>query len=310
MGTCCPQNKCKEHIIRALFRHSRVAITRLCILSLLSVLLIVLDHQQGHLARVRSLLSVAVLPIQYSVTFPEHFYQQLSAQMRLRSTLAKEVTKLSIENLELRQRLQYLLALEAENNSLKMLVKTATKPDEKVAVAEVLEINTTPFSQRIVINRGSRDGVYEGQPIVDVMGILGQVIQVGPTTSVVLLLTDKQHAIPVQSSRSGARALAFGGGTVDSLAITHVTLTADFAVGDVLVSSGLGQRFPRGYPVGVIQSINRKVGGAFVEVAAKPFARIDVARELLLIWPDASSFTADEGPKEPTPEPATKKEGT
>ena len=258
----------------------------------------VLDHQQGHLAHVRSLMSVVVLPIQYSVTFPEQLYHKISSQMKLRTALAKEVNKLTVENLELRQRLQYLLALEAENNSLKMLMKTATKPDEKVVVADVLEINTTPFSQRIVIDRGSVDGVYEGQPIVDAMGILGQVIEVGPKTSVVLLLTDKQHAIPVQSSRSGARALAFGGGTVDSLSITHVTLTADFAVGDVLVSSGLGQRFPRGYPVGVIESINREGGGAFVRVLAKPFARIDVARELLLIWPDASSFTAEETTKE------------
>lgn len=290
-----------------------MAITRLCVLSILSVLLIVLDHQQGHLTRVRSFLSVIVLPIQYSVTFPEHFYHQIAAQMRLRTALTKEVIKLSHENLALHQRLQYLLALEAENNSLKMLMKTASKPDEKVAVAEVLEINTTPFSQRIVIDRGRGDGVYEGQPIVDAMGILGQVIEVGPKTSVVLLLTDKQHAIPVQSSRSGARALAYGGGTVDSLSITHVTLTADFAVGDVLVSSGLGQRFPRGYPVGVIESINRKVGGAFVDVKAKPFARIDVARELLLIWPDASSFTPEDTTKaKDAPETATttsKKEG-
>lgn len=289
-----------------------MAVTRLCLLSALSVLLIILDLQQGHLTRLRSFLSLVVLPIQYAVTFPEAFYHQVAAQFQLRSALHNQVDELSMENLELRRRMQYLLALEAENNSLKMLMKTASKPSEKVAVADVLEINTTPFSQRIVIDRGSRDGVYEGQPIVDAMGILGQVIEIGPKTSVVLLLTDKQNAIPVQSSRSGARAVAFGGGAVDSLSITHVTRTADFAVGDVLVSSGLGQRFPRGYPVGVIQSINRNVGGAFIQVTAKPFARIDVARELLLIWPDASSFTEDDAANDAAPLPAAmkKKEGS
>ncbi len=258
-----------------------------------------LDHQQGHLARVRSFLSVLVLPIQYSVSFPEYFYEKTATQLKLRAALIRELQSLKVENLELHQRLQYLLALEAENNSLKMLMKTASNPNEKIAVADVLEINTTPYSQRIVINRGRADGVYEGQPIVDAMGILGQVIEVGPKTSVVLLLTDKQHAIPVQSSRSGARALAFGGGAVDKLNITHVTLTADFAVGDVLISSGLGQRFPRGYPVGVVQSINREGGGAFIVVTAKPLARIDVARELLLIWPDSSSFATEDEEKQP-----------
>ncbi len=276
-----------------------MAITRLFILSLVSIALIVLDHRQGHLARVRSLLSVTVLPIQYAVAFPEKFYQKMSAQMKLRDALVAQIKILTVENLALHQRLQYLLALEAENNSLKMLMKTASQPDEKVAVAEVLEINTTPFSQRIVIDRGSVDGVYEGQPIVDAMGILGQVIQVGPKTSVVLLLTDKQNAIPVQSSRSGARALAFGGGTVDTLSLSHVTRTADFAVGDTLISSGIGQRYPRGYPVGIIQSIDRQGGGVFVKVIAKPLARIDVASELLLIWPHESAFAPEE--KEPQP---------
>lgn len=290
-----------------MFRHSRVAVTRLWALSVLSVLLMVFDQQQGHLKYLRSALSVAVMPLQYLTYFPSDFYHSLASQLKSREALLTEAQQLQEENLALKQRLQYLVALEAENNSLKMLTQSSTPAQShKIAIVEVLQTNNSPYSQRFIINKGSLDGVYEGQAVLDAFGILGQVIQVGPKTSEVLVLTDPSHAIPVQAIRSGARAIAAGDAQTGKLTLKHVTLTADFQVGDLLVSSGLGQRFPKGYPVGIIESIDRKQAGTFVTVLVKPSAHVDVARELLLIWPTdqekdtaaamaAQSLTGQEG---------------
>ncbi len=246
----------------------------------------VLDYRQQHLSRVRDGLSLAVLPIQYAVDIPQGIYRGVSLRFVSRQGLITQNTELKDEVLQLEQRMQKLLALEAENNRLKSLLQTSARPGDKVAMVEIMRIAVDPYAHRAMINRGRSDDVYEGQPVIDAAGILGQVVRVGPKTSMILLLTDKQHAIPVQSQRSGARALAAGSGDYDLLYLNHVTATTDFKVGDKLISSGLGLRFPKGYPVGEVIDVTIDSGDKFATVKVKPYAQADAVSELLLIWPE------------------------
>lgn len=265
----------------------------------------VLDRQQAQLKRVRDFLSLAILPIQYGVVIPQDIYHGLEARFRTRQALVADNQNLQKEVMALRQRLQQMMTMEAEVNRLKILLKTNARAGDKVGVAEVMNIDMAPGTQRVWISRGAQDDVYEGQPVVDAFGIMGQVIEVGPISSVVLLISDKQHAIPVQSERSGARAIAMGSGAPDELLLKHVTATSDFQVGDKLLSSGFGQRFPKGYPVGVITAIQKEGSDRFATIVVKPYAHIDVAREVLLIWPEGLtgkelSIRARQGAKEST----------
>jgi rod shape-determining protein MreC len=246
----------------------------------------VLDYKQQHLDRLRDGLSLAVLPIQYAVAIPQGIYRGISLRTASRQGLITQNERLKDEVLQLEQQLQKLLALEAENNRLKSLLKTSARPGDKIAMVEIMRVAMDPHSHKAVINRGYADNVFEGQPIIDSAGILGQVIRVGPKTSTVLLLTDKQHAIPVQSQRSGARALAVGSGDYNVLQLNHVTATSDFKIGDKLISSGLGLRFPKGYPVGEVIDVQIDTGEQFAVVKAKPYAQADSVNELLLIWPE------------------------
>lgn len=249
----------------------------------------VLDLKEQHLTRLRSALSVVILPIQYAVDIPHAAVGAFAGYFSTRATLVKEKEVLHDQNLSLQRQIQRLSALEAENTRLKILLKTNARPGDKVAVAEVMQVDMDAFTQTVVINRGTLDDVYEGQPVVDAQGVVGQVVSVGPMSSVVLLITDKRHAVPVQSERSGARAVAMGAGESGKLQLIHVTITSDFKLGDKVISSGLGQRFPKGYPVGEVVSIQNDASEKFAEVLVKPYGKTAHLREVLLIWPEGQS---------------------
>jgi rod shape-determining protein MreC len=145
-------------------------------------------------------------------------------------------------------------------------------------------VDFDPFSQDIVINKGSQQGVVVGQPIVDAEGVMGQVVHVAPYTSTAMLITDPSHAIPVADNRNGLRAIAMGTGSADRLDIPHLPLNADIKEGDLLVTSGLGGRFPPGYPVAIVEKVERNPGQAFSDVTARPTAHLEQSREVLLVW--------------------------
>jgi rod shape-determining protein MreC len=142
-----------------------------------------------------------------------------------------------------------------------------------------------PFSRRIVLNKGTRDGVYSGQSLIDSNGVMGQIVHAGPFSSNALLITDPSHALPVQAHRSGLRAVAVGTGPMNLLKLLHIPNNADLRVGDLLVTSGLGGRFPPGYPVGHVTSIERDRGRPFANIRVEPTARLERNREVLLVWP-------------------------
>jgi rod shape-determining protein MreC len=249
----------------------------------------VLDVREHQLKRFRSALSLVILPIQYSVDIPHAMVSTFSGYFSSRSSLMSE-TKLQHEQiLALERQVQRLSSLEAENTRLKILLKTNARPGDKVAVAEVMQVDMDAFNQTVMINRGSLDDTYEGQPVVDSRGIVGQVVNVGPASSVVLLITDKRHATPIQSERSGARATAMGSGEEGKLYLIHVTITSDFKIGDKIISSGLGQRFPKGYPVGEVVSIENDASEKFATVVVRPYGKTAQLREVLLIWPEGQT---------------------
>ncbi len=245
----------------------------------------VVDHHQSHLKIIRSALSTLVYPLQYVVNLPVEATEWVSVSLVTRNTLLEENDRLKHEHLLLSSKLQRFEILESENHRLRELLESSFRLNDKVLVAELVAVELQSFRRQIVINKGQREGAYDGQPIVDAYGIMGQIVHVGPFSSTVLLVTDPNHALPVQVNRNGLRAIAVGTGQNDQLLLENLPNNADIVIGDLIISSGLGRRFPSGYPVGQIQNISRKPGEAFAKVIIKPSAQLSKSREVLMVWP-------------------------
>ncbi len=263
----------------------------------LSIAMMTLDHRFEMLREVRAAFSVALYPIHYLVNFPVTAGAWLGESFGTREALLSEISTLKTQQAILNARLQKLAALEQENVRLRALLDSSFKVSEKVLIGELMAVNLEPFSREIVINRGTRHGVYEGQPILDAHGIMGQITRATPLTSYAMLITDPNHAIPVAVNRNGLRAIAYGNGS-ELLELPHFPNNADIEVGDLLVSSGLGGRFPRGYPVATITEIDHDPTQPFTKVYAKPAAQLNRSREVLLIWPSQTA-AGDSGGKQP-----------
>lgn len=266
-----------------------------------SLILMTVDHRQHHLESVRATLSLLVSPLQYLLGLPMGAGHWFGEALTSRQALQDENASLRSQQLLQNARLQKMAALEAENTRLRALLDSSFKVGERVLVAELLEVDVDPFSQEIVINKGSRDGVEAGQPIVDAEGVMGQVVHVAPFTSTAMLITDPSHAIPVEVNRTGLRAIAMGMGSASRLEIPHLPLNADIKEGDLLVTSGLGGRFPPGYPVALVEKVERNPGQSFAEVSARPTARLEQSREVLLVRASPAAQQAapcdrDQGP--------------
>lgn len=237
------------------------------------------------------------MPLRYGLAyFATPFYIAGDIPSRISYALSQSVTSselLKEENLRLKQqvlllqrRVQKLAAMSAENVRLRELLNSSDLLDESVRVAEIIGVDPDPVRHEIIINHGDDGGVSKGMPVLDAQGLMGQVIEVGPFTSRVILITDSTHAIPVQLNRNGMRAIAVGSGSLDRLVLTYVPDTADIEVGDLLISSGLGQRFPEGYPVATVSRVEHHPGLPFAVIDATPTARLDRSRHVLLIHRD------------------------
>ena len=260
---------------------------RLLVLVVLSVALMVVDARFALLKPVRSQMSLVLMQTYWITDLPQRLFQGVSSQFGSRTELVAENEKLKTENLLLQGRMQKLAALTEQNVRLRELLNSSALVNEKVEVAELIGMDPNPFTHRIIINKGERDGVVLGQPVLDARGLMGQVVELMPYTSRVLLLTDTTHSIPVQVNRNGLRAIASGTGNPESLELRHVADTADIKVGDLLVSSGLGQRFPAGYPVATVKEVIHDSGQPFAIVRAVPTAALNRSRYLLLVFSDS-----------------------
>lgn len=259
---------------------------------LASIALMTLDHRQHALEGIRSSISVVLYPIQYLVNMPFSFTDWADETFTSHETLLKQNGELRAKQLELEFRLQRMESLETENERLRALLQSSDRRWERVLIAELLSVDFDPFRHQILLNKGSNDGVFEGHPLLDAHGVMGQVIHVSPFSSTAMLITDPNHAIPVQVNRNGLRSIALGTGESDRLDVPHLPNNADIREGDLLVTSGLGLRFPPGYPVATVASITRDPSQPYASITATPLAHLGRAREVLLVWPEKNGKEA------------------
>lgn len=269
------------------------ALIRTVVAVVASIALMSVDHHAKHLESARGLLSTVLYPLQLAIHLPIRTGEWLSEQLSMRRTILAENSRLRDERLRIRSRLEKLNALEAENRRLRNLLGSSKKVAERVLAAELISVDMDPFSRRIVLNKGARDGVSPGQALIGSDGVMGQIIHVGPFTSNALLITDPSHALPVQIHRNGLRAVALGTGPLNLLKLSYVPNNADVQINDRIVTSGLGSRFLSGYPVGKVIKIRRDQGQTFAEVYVEPSAMLERTREVLLVRSDP---VADQSP--------------
>lgn len=251
---------------------------------LIAIGLMVLDKRTESLTRVRSLLTLPLTPLYYLVSWPTRWVDQAQSVFRTYDNLIKENIQLKTDKLLLQAKLQRFLAIESENTYLKALLQSASQVKAKTLIGELLAIDPEPFVHQVILDKGTHDGIFLGQPVLDASGIFGQVIQVGPFASRILLINDPKSGISVQNARNGARAFAIGDSYTGHLKLMYLPKTADLKLGDIYLSSGLGDHYPEGYPVGKIISIDKDPAYQFAKVILEPSARLDSSRQVLLVW--------------------------
>ena len=250
---------------------------------MLSTLLILLDQRSPWGDSVRYPISYLTGVVHYLADLPGSLLSGLQSQARSRSELREDNERLRRQLLVLEQRSQRLAVLEAENVRLRELLNSSANLDARVLVAEIIGVEPDPNRHEIIINKGVGDGLFKGQAVLDAHGLIGQLVEVGPYTSRALLITDATHALSVKVNRSGVRSILAGTGHPDRLRLLYVPDSADVAEGDLLVSTGLGRRYPAGYPAATVTAISREPGQSFVTVEARPAAWIDRASHVLLV---------------------------
>jgi len=244
-----------------------------------------MDHRYQHLENLRSGLGIVLEPLRQVIDLPFVLADGISETFATRTRLLSENKELRTQNLLLKGQLQKFSALESENMRLRALLDSSFKVSDKVLIAELIRVDLDPFTRQFVINKGSNDNIYIGQPLLDADGIIGQVIHVSRYSSTAMLITDPSHALPIQMNSTGQRAIAVGTGRPNELELLHMPSNTRLQEGDLLVSSGLGGRFPAGYPVGRVSSARNVPGQAYLHVVAEPVAKLQRSREVLLVWP-------------------------
>lgn len=243
----------------------------------------------------RSYLGNLSAPLYRVVDLPSDMLDWAGEQLRTRSTLQEENASLKAQMLIHERKLQQMAILAAENVRLRELLNSTELISDRVLVAELIGVSPDPLIHRVTINKGSRHGVYLGQPLLDADGLMGQVVEVSEYSAQVLLITDGTHALPVQVTRNGVRAVVEGSGDLYRLNLRHLSNTVDIREGDQLVSSGLGQRFPSGYPVAEVVSVHHDPGKPFARVVARPKAQLNRSRHVLLVFSGDDAAPAADG---------------
>ncbi|WDS35742.1 rod shape-determining protein MreC [Pseudoxanthomonas sp.] len=249
----------------------------------LGIALVILDHRGGWLSQARQRAGLAAQPLWWVAGLPGRLGTRVKDDAATLTQLTAENRRLRDDLLVSNARLTRLSAAVADNAQLRALLGAAGNRGLDVQLAAVLNIDLDPTRQRLVLDAGGRDGVYVGQPVIDAGGLLGQIVQVMPTYSIVLLLTDPDHAVPVMVQRNGVRLLAYGNGRSDQLQLVNVPLNADIKDGDVVVTSGLGGRFPAGFPVGTVTDLHADDSRTFLIGELTPAAHLDRGRNVLLL---------------------------
>lgn len=242
------------------------------------------DQRRGWLVQARYYLTAAAYPLQLAVSSPSAAWRWLESTFEERATLQTENAALLARVRSLELKTQRFEALARENGELRGLKDALPSVADRWLVAEVVSVDLNSLQQRILIDRGARNGVFDGQAVMDSHGLLGQTMRVGPWSAEVILLTDPEHAVPVEIERTGVRTIAVGTGDRDALALPYLPVNSDVKVGDLLVTSGLGGVFPQGYPVARITSVHHDAVSPIAQIRARPLAELDRLHEVMLVW--------------------------
>lgn len=284
-------------------------------LAIVSITLMVLDHRGSYLETAKMWLGMAVHPVYSVVQTPFDVWNWVTGSFADRADLRRENERLAEELRVARIRALQFESLNEENRRLRAIRAASEGIGERTLIAEIIRVDVDPFRHRVRINKGADDGVFKGQPVLDAFGIVGQVTKVDRYTAELILISDNEHATPVQVNRNGIRSIAVGTGEVNKLALPYLTVESDVKPDDLLVSSGLDGVFPAGYPVARITTVKRDPSETFAVVEAKPLAQLDRTREVLLLWfqapnpdapppsVDAKTTTSAAAPSTPTPTP-------
>lgn len=270
--------------MKPLFIKGPSLFARALVFALVSIALVIADYRFDLLSSVRSGFASLVTPVYWVVDMPSQFGTWFSESIQSRRELIAENEALKTEAMVVKAMSQRMAVLEAENAQLRSLLNSSAQLKGKLQIAELIAISPDPDYHTIVINRGDSDGVYLGQVVLDASGIMGQIVEVHSQYSRAILISDSSHTLPVEVNRNGVRALLSGEGRLDKLSLLYVPATTDIKMGDVLISSGLGQRFPRGYPVARVTKVDVNSGQPFATIEAEPMAALNKGRYVLLLF--------------------------
>lgn len=262
------------------------AMVRFLVLAVISIALMYVDYPDGHYRKkANDVLSVISYPLVVIASFPAAAAEWVSDLFDSEDDLQLRLQQMQDRQLMLQARLEKLEAVEAENKQLRNMLGAAQQVADKAMVARLVAVNPEPFTRKIVIDKGRKDGAFFGQPVISASGIVGQITEANLFDSRVTLITDASHAIPVQVQRNGLRTILQGTGASNELSAPFLTRSADIRKGDILISSGLGGRFPPNYPVARIEEIVADPNEAFLKITAVPMAKLEHGRQVLIIWP-------------------------
>jgi rod shape-determining protein MreC len=257
---------------------------RFTLYAILSFVVMFLDQRHGWMEQARYVLQSAAYPIQLAVSSPTNAWNWFQASLETRDALRAENERLKAQDRVLTIRAMRYEALARENGELRGLRDALPPVAEKWLAAEIINIEINSLRQRVLINRGTGNGVFKGQALLDDKGVIGQTTHVGPWSAEAILITDPEHAIPVIVERTGLRTIAVGAGDSVSLALPYLPGNADVKTGDLLLTSGLGGVFPAGYPVGRVTEVHRDAVQPLAQVRAIPFASVETDSEVVLVW--------------------------
>ena len=256
---------------------------RLIVVIILSSVLMYQDYQGTYTVKLRSYISASLYPIQYLINLPSNLQESLYTNFLNREEIINQNQQLKEENLNLKSQMQQIYRLESENKRLYELIDAKPRTENTYLFADIISTSKILNKHQILINRGSRDGVKLGSSIVNADGIVGHIIRDQIFASEVLLISDLEHAIPVEIVRTGLRTIAVGTGEFNSLKINTLPKNSDLKKEDIVITSGLGGRYPEGFPVGTIKEIIAEAGNPFLEVEILPFANLKTINEVWVI---------------------------
>ena len=260
--------------------------TKLIIFVVLSFILLVNDQRNNYLSILRNSIAIAIYPLQSAVEIPSRLTDWFDLRIKSKEILIKENQNLLSQQKINSSILQRYESLEQENERLKQILNAASNLDNKVEITRIISVNVNPYRHTIVIDKGERDGVYEGQVLLGTDGVMGKILHINFLRSEAILISDSDHALPVEINRNGLRTIVLGNGSYTKLDVPYIPNNADIEIGDLLVTSGLGGKFPSGYPVAKVDFIESDLSEQFYKVSAKPIAYLNQVRELMLLKPE------------------------